>query len=119
MSIALIVIFVIAVIAQGVLLWKGRSGWRWFHVTSQVLTLLMAIALLFPTAGVLTSRNAWNKVKEELDARLAKAEADQYLIKFGDPADPAAGEGIVVMENRLQRLSLEAGVAGRTCGCKM
>ncbi len=109
MSIALIVIFVIAVIAQGVLLWKGRSGWRWFHVTSQVLTLLMAIALLFPTAGVLTSRNAWNKVKEELDARLAKAEADQYLIKFGDPADPAAGEGIVVMENRLQRLSLEAG----------
>lgn len=77
MSIALIVIFVVAVIAQGVLLWKGRGGWRWFHITSQVLTLMLAIAILFPTAGVLSSRNAWNKVKEELDARLAKAEAEQ------------------------------------------
>ncbi len=109
MSIALIVIFVVAVIAQGVLLWKGRGGWRWFHITSQVLTLMLAIAILFPTAGVLSSRNAWNKVKEELDARLAKAEAEQKLIKYGDPADPAAGEGIMDLQSRLQRVSLEAG----------
>ena len=109
MTIALIVFFVIVVFAAGFLLWKSRDTWRWFHITASAITLILAILLLFPTAGVLKSRSAWSKVKEDLDARLAKVEAEQASLKYGDPNDPAAGQGVLDLQSQLQGYALEAG----------
>jgi len=109
MTIALISILVIAVFAAGFLLWKSRDTWRWFHITASAITLLLAIALLFPTAGVLKSRSAWSKVKETLDVRLAKIEKEQDLLKFGDPNDPANTVGVFDLQLQLKKFTVEAG----------
>jgi hypothetical protein len=109
MTIALIAFFVIAVCVAGYLLWKSRDTWRWFHITASAITLLLSITMLFPTAGVLKSRSAWNKVKEDLDARLARVEAEQQVLKYGDPLDPAAGRGVLDMQSELRGYALEAG----------
>lgn len=109
MTIALVTLLVIVVLAAGFLLWKSRDTWRWFHITASALTLILAITLLFPTAGVLKSRNAWNKVKEELEARLVRIEDEQRILKYGDPRDPAAGPGVLELQSQLQRYALEAG----------
>jgi len=109
MTIALISILVIAVFAAGFLLWKSRDTWRWFHITAAAITLLLAIALLFPTAGVLKSRSAWSNVKENLDLRLARIEAEQGLLKFGDPNDAANAVGVLDLQLQLKKFTLEAG----------
>ncbi|MGV3486034.1 MAG: hypothetical protein ACO1RT_16580, partial [Planctomycetaceae bacterium] len=109
MTIALIVLITIVVFTAGYLLWKSRDTWRWFHLTASAITLILAIVLLFPTAGVLKSRRAWNKVKEDLETRLARIEADQALLQYGDPNDPASGAGILDLQSDLQRYSIEAG----------
>jgi len=109
MSIALVIFLVIVVFTAGYLLWKSRDTWRWFHITGVAVTLLLAIILLFPTAVVLKSRVAWNKLKEELDQRLTRVEAEQALLKYGDPNDPVAGAGVLELQSQLQRYTLEAG----------
>lgn len=109
MSIALIALFTIAVFTAGYLIWKSRDTWRWYQLTAAAITLILAILILFPTAGVLKSRRAWNQVKEDLEVRLARVEADQELLQYGDPRDPESGVGILELQSELQRYSLEAG----------
>lgn len=109
MTIALIAFFVIAVFLAGYLLWKSADSWRWFHITASAITLILAIAVLFPTAVVLRSRSAWHKVKEDLEVRVARIEAEQKTLKFGDPLDPAAGQGVLDLQSQLKRYALEAG----------
>ncbi len=109
MYIALLSLLIVVVLLAGWLLWKSRDTWRWFQLTASAIILLLAIAILFPTAGVLKSRSAWNKVKEDLDARLAKIETEQATLKYGDPSDPVAGEGVLELQSRLQRFAVEAG----------
>ena len=36
-----------------VVVWKAASNWRWFNIVAVVLTMLLALVFLFPTAGVL------------------------------------------------------------------
>ncbi len=109
MYFALIALITIVIFLAGFLLWKSRDSWRWFHITGSAITLLLAIILLFPTAGVLKSRQAWSKVKEDLDARLKRIEDEQEKLKFGDPNDPAASIGVLELQTDLQRYTLEAG----------
>lgn len=108
-AIVLIVVITIVVFTAGYLLWKSRDTWRWFQLTAAAITLILAIVILFPTAGVLKSRRAWNKVKEDLEAQLTKIEAEQELLKYGDPSNPAEGPGVMALQSDLQRFSLEGG----------
>jgi len=107
MTIALVTLFTVVVFAAGFLLWKSRDTWRWFHITGSAITLILAITLLFPTAGVLKSRMAWNKLKEGLDKQLATVEAEEALLKYGDPG--AQIPGVLDLQTDLQRYALEAG----------
>jgi hypothetical protein len=109
MTIALIAFFVIATFLAGYLLWKSADSWRWFHITASAITMILAITVLFPTAVVLRSRSAWHKVKEDLETRVARIEAEQKTLKFGDPLDPAAGQGVLDLQSQLKRYALEAG----------
>jgi hypothetical protein len=109
MTIALVALLVIIVLAAGFLIWKSRDTWRWYQLTAAAMTLILAITLLFPTAGVLKSRAAWNKVKEELDVRLARIEDEQRRLKYGDPGDAESGQGVLELQSQLQRFALEAG----------
>jgi len=109
MSYALLAFLIILVLAFGFFMWKSRDTWRWYHITVSTFALLLAIVFLFPTAGTLKSRSAWHKVKEDLEAQLARLEADQATLKYGNPNDPVAGEGALELKEQLHSYSLEAG----------
>lgn len=109
MSYALLAFLIILVLAFGFFMWKSRDTWRWFHITSASIALLLGIILLFPTAGTLKSRSAWHKVKEDLETQLARLESDQFTLKHGDPPDSFDGNGALMLKEQLNRYSLEAG----------
>ncbi len=109
MSHALLAFLIILVLAFGFFMWKSRDTWRWFHITSTTIALLLGITLLFPTAGTLKSRSAWHKVKEDLEAQLTRLESEQFTLKHGDPPDSPDGNGALVLKEKLNRFSLEAG----------
>ncbi|HBJ34753.1 MAG TPA: hypothetical protein DDZ51_08320 [Planctomycetaceae bacterium] len=109
MSNALLAFLVILVLAFGFFMWKSRDTWRWFHITTASFALLLGIVLLFPTAGTLKSRSAWHKVKEDLETQLARLESEQFTLKHGEPPDSPEGNGALVLKERLNRFSLEAG----------
>ncbi len=109
MNIAIIVLILLVVSGFGYLLWRSRDSWRWFHLTAASISMILAITFLFPTAGVLKSRAAWNRVKEDLENKLERLEKEQESLKFGNPLDPAEGEGLVDLQLRLQKFATEAG----------
>jgi hypothetical protein len=109
MSYALLAFLIILVLAFGFFMWKSRDNWRWFHITSASLALLLGIIFLFPTAGTLKSRSAWHKVKEDLEAQLTRLESEQLTLKHGDPPDSPDGNGALALKEQLNRYSLEAG----------
>ena len=109
MKFAILGLLVVLVIAFFVVVWKAAKDWRWFNIVAVCFTMLLAIAFLFPTAGVLKSRSAWHKIKEELEVKAVEVEIENRLIKYGDPANPEAGEGVVVLDQKLSKLGIEAG----------
>lgn len=106
MSYALLAFLVLLVLAFGYFMWQSRDTWRWYHITSATLALLLAILFLFPTAGTLKSRAAWHKVKEDLEAQLTRLKAEQEVLKYGDAA---SGQGVLDLQEELHRYSVEAG----------
>ena len=106
MSYALLAFLVLLVLAFGYFMWQSRDTWRWYHITSASLALLLAILFLFPTAGTLKSRAAWHKVKEDLESQLTRLKSEQEVLKYGDVA---TGAGVLDLQEQLHRFSVEAG----------
>ncbi|TWT79840.1 hypothetical protein CA13_12470 [Planctomycetes bacterium CA13] len=114
MKFVILAILILVLIGFFVVVWKARHNWRWFHIVAVILNMILAIVFLFPTAGVLKSRQAWHKVKEELEVRAAKAELEQEQLKLGDPTNPAAGKGYVAVADELAEIAVEAGRVWRS-----
>lgn len=109
MKFVILALLIVLVIGFFVVIWKASQNWRWYNIVAASITMLLAVTLLFPTAGVLQSRAAWHQIKEKLELRADAAESQQQLIKFGDPTNPASGEGIVTLSQKLAKLGIEAG----------
>jgi hypothetical protein len=109
MQYVLLGLLVLLLIGFFVVVWKASPEWRWYHIVGVCITMLLAVLFLFPTAGVLKSRSAWHKVKEDLERRAAEVQNDYRTIKYGDPTDASAGEGIVELDRRLAKIGTEAG----------
>ena len=88
MKFAILGLLVVLLIGFFVVVWKSAKNWRWFNIVAACFSMLLAIAFLFPTAGVLKSRAAWHQLKEKLEVQAAQVYADYRIIKFGDPANP-------------------------------
>ncbi|QEG01626.1 hypothetical protein Mal15_57040 [Stieleria maiorica] len=96
-------------IAFVVMVVKAANQWRWYHITSAVIAMLLAVILLFPTAGVLKSRQAWHKIKEDLEKRLESVEEENERIQYGDSDGSTDGEGLKSLALKLSNLGTEAG----------
>ena len=92
-----------------VVVWKAARDWRWYNLVAVCITMLLCVIFVFPTAGVLKSRAAWHQTREKLEVRAASVEAEQQALKYGDPNDPSAGEGLVSLDQKLSKLGIEAG----------
>ncbi|OUW82538.1 MAG: hypothetical protein CBD74_07005, partial [Saprospirales bacterium TMED214] len=76
-----------------------------------VLTMLLALVFLFPTAGVLRSRSAWHEVLESLELRLAEVKAETVDITLGEAvgAEASRSGGLIDLQSDLSSLAIEAG----------
>ncbi|MDC0288153.1 hypothetical protein OAL01_01790 [Rubripirellula sp.] len=94
-----------------VVVWKAASNWRWFNIVAIVLTMLLALVFLFPTAGVLRSRSAWHEVLESLELRLAQVKAETADITLGEAvgAEASRSGGLIDLQSDLSSLAIEAG----------
>jgi len=109
MKFAILGLLIVLLIGFFVVVWKAAKEWRWYDIVAVCFTMLLAMALMFPTAGVLKSRAAWHQLKEKLEVQAAQVNAEYRIIKYGDPENPEAGEGIVVLNQKLSKLGIEAG----------
>ncbi|TWT96495.1 hypothetical protein [Neorhodopirellula pilleata] len=109
MQYALLAFLIVLVLAQAFLLWKAKDSWRWYPMVAIITTTILAVVFLFPLAGALKSRAAWHQIKEELEERLVKVEAEQAELRYGDPNSPLAEDGVLPMAQRLAKLGTEAG----------
>ncbi|MEM9645148.1 MAG: hypothetical protein AAF989_09145 [Planctomycetota bacterium] len=109
MQYAILAILIVAVIAFFVMVWKASPQWRWYSLLTASMTMLLAVTFLFPTSAVLRSRSAWHKVKEDLEVRLRSALEERERLNFGDPDDPTAGKGAVILGQELSKLAAETG----------
>ena len=109
MKFAIIGLLVVLLIGFFVVVWKAAKDWRWYNIVAVCITMLLAVAFLFPTAGVLRSRSAWHQVKERLEVQAAQVKSEYRTIKYGDPSNPEAGEGVVALDQKLSKLGIEAG----------
>ncbi|EMI52180.1 coiled-coil domain-containing protein [Rhodopirellula sallentina] len=109
MQYALLGLLVILVLVQAFLLWKARTEWRWYEITAIIVTTILAVVFVFPVAGALKSRSEWHKVKENLDARLAKAKAEQKELRDGDRNNPLSDQGALPLAQKLAAIGIEAG----------
>ena len=73
--------------------------------------MLLAIAFLFPTAGVLRSRSAWHEVLESLELRLAQVKGETVDITLGEAvgAEASRSGGLIDLQSDLSSLAIEAG----------
>lgn len=92
-----------------VVVWKASPNWRWYNIVAVCITMILGVAFLFPTAGVLKSRSEWHQIKEKLEVQLAEVEAEQSLIKYGDMQDPNYGKGVIELGVELSKVGIEAG----------
>jgi hypothetical protein len=109
MKFAILGVLLLIFIGFAVAVWKAAQSWRWYHITAAVITMLLAIAFIFPTAVVLKSRSNWHEVKERLEQQAESVQAENTLIKYGDQSDATAGEGLLELTQRLAKLGREAG----------
>lgn len=100
---------IVLVIAFFVVVWKAAPHWRWYQIVAVCVTMLLAAIFIFPVAGVLRSRSEWHKIKEELEVRLTQETARNRELKYGDPTNPAIGEGVRSLTQSLSKLGIEAG----------
>lgn len=105
MHFAILAILIVLVIGFFVVIWKAAPHWRWYQLVAVSVTMLLAVAFLFPTAGVLKSRSAWHELKESLDVRLEQVLAENRRLEDGSPDDP----GVVPLSQELSKLGSEAG----------
>ena len=54
MKFVILAVLLAILIAFIVMVVKSAKNWRWYHITSAVITMLLALVFLFPTARVLT-----------------------------------------------------------------
>jgi len=109
MKFVILAVLIILVIAFFVVVYKAAIHWRWYQIVAACFTMIFAVAWLFPTAGVLQSRSAWHQKKEQLEVRFESSDVEQKRIKYGNPGDPTAGEGVVTLSQRLAKVGVEAG----------
>ena len=109
MSIAVIAFIVLLFIGFLVVIWKAVPDWRWYQITGAILTMILSIVFLFPTAGALKSRNAWHKIKRDLEKQVGEVEDENRLIKIGDPNDPTVGKGVYDLRLALTKVANETG----------
>ncbi|MEM9826817.1 MAG: hypothetical protein AAF958_09520 [Planctomycetota bacterium] len=102
----LVILLAIALMVVAIM---ARQHWRWFHVTTVITVMILAVLFLFPTAGVLRSRAAWNQLHEKLQAQNVKLERELRELKYGDVSNPAVGRGVLELNQELQKSLLEAG----------
>ena len=96
-------------IAFVVMVVKASRNWRWYHITTAVITMLLALVFLFPTARAMKSRREWHKVKEDLEVRLGRVEAENRAIRYGDSSDSTAPIGLEDLTLELSKIGIEAG----------
>lgn len=92
-----------------VVVWKASPEWRWYNIVAVCITMILAVLFLFPTAGVLTSRQAWHQVKERLEKQANEVMDENNLLKYGDPNNPEYGQGVIDLSQQLSKFGLEAG----------
>lgn len=109
MKFVILAVLLVIFIAFVVMVVKAAKNWRWYHITSAVITMLLAILFLMPTAGVLRSRQAWHKKKEELEEQVQDVEDENRVLKYGDSTDSSAPEGLTSLSLKLSKLGNEAG----------
>jgi hypothetical protein len=109
MKFAILGLLVVLLIGFFVVVWKAAKEWRWFNIVAVCISMLLAIAFLFPAAGALKSRAAWHQIKEKLEVQAAQVQAEYRILKYGDLENPEAGQGIVDLNQRLSKLGIEAG----------
>lgn len=109
MAYALLGFFVVLVIAHWVLIWKASPYWRWYQIVPVVLTMILAVVFVYPTAGALKSRQEWHKIKEDLEAQIEQVRREQQELRYGDPNDPLADDGLLPLAQKLSILGTEAG----------
>lgn len=109
MKFVILAILLAMLIAFIVMVVKASKNWRWYHITSAVLAMLLAIIFLFPTARVLKSRSEWHKIKEKLEAQLVSVEDEHRRLQYGDADDPTASEGVKSLSLQLSNIGTEAG----------
>ncbi|EMI18234.1 membrane protein [Rhodopirellula maiorica SM1] len=118
MQYAILGLLIVVVIGFFVLVWKAAPTWRWYHLVTVSITMLLAVLFIFPTAGALKSRAAWHQIKEKLEVRAEKAKEEYQTLKFGSLTDPEAGKGVVALNHELSVISVEAGRVWRSLELK-
>ena len=106
MNLVIIGGLLILLIIFAVLVWKASKEWRWYQILPLVVTMILSIAFLFPTAMVLKSRSAWHSVKEKLERKNREVQDEHERLKNGDPG---TGEGVTELSIQLAKLGIEAG----------
>lgn len=109
MKFAILGLLVVLLIGFFVVVWKAAKNWRWYNIVAVCITMLLSVIFLFPTAEVLKCRAAWHQIKEKLEVQAAAVKVENRHIKYGDPANPEAGQGVVVLDQQLAKLGIEAG----------
>lgn len=102
-------LLLIIFIAFCVMVWKAAQNWRWYHMVAAVITMILALVFLFPTAMSLKSRQAWHDLKEKLETQLEGVQEEHRLIMYGDPSDPSAPEGLADLNVKMSKIGIEAG----------
>lgn len=109
MKFAVLGFLVVLLIGFFVVVWKAARDWRWYNIVAVCITMLLATAFIFPTAGVLKSRAAWHQVKEKLEKQANELEITHRLIKYGDLTNAEYGEGVAKLDQRLSKIGIEVG----------
>ena len=106
MSIAIVLLLVVVFFAFVFTVYKAAPEWRWYHITSAVISMILSMVFLFPTAGALKSRSEWHKLKESLEERLEDVESTRQVLQYGDDS---GSPGLKAMSLALSKVGTEAG----------
>ncbi len=109
MHFVLLAFLILVVIGFFVVLWFAAKNWRWYNIVGALMTMVLAVTFLFPTALALKSRSAWHNLHERLTRRVAEMEEEQHKLKYGDESDPSYGVGVVALTQQMDSIGIETG----------
>ncbi|MEM6690362.1 MAG: hypothetical protein AAF664_13100 [Planctomycetota bacterium] len=109
MNFAILGILVVALFAFGFFVFKAATNWRWYQILPLVITMILVMTIMFPTAGVLKSRQAWHKIKNDLEKQANQVDREYRELKYGD----GTTIGVDALATQVSGLTLEAGRAWR------